>query len=551
MRSLFLAAALAACTLLPQASAAQRVLGAGQDATTPRRGVLRTTFSGENVLLRGRWADGVAQDLGAGLSVPLGPNNVIALGALNGLIDGLIPTDLEPTLGSTQVDLRQRLAFTRLGFEYGITDRLAMRVQAPFVRARAEALLRLNPAGVTAGLNPTLVGSGVAVGNRAVVDAYQNAVSSLTSRRDACAGDPGAFAECATINAEAALVDAAIQRGGQFATALTNIYGADGLGEGQRYVPLAGSSIEALFTNIGDGLRTDFTRWGVNDVTASTGLPLGAQTPITSGELTRLLGAPEGDGFAARPLTRAARQDLGDVDVGLTFTLFDAFPSDSARRAITGLGFRQSLAFTYRLGGGNFDLPDNLVDLGTGSGHDAVALHSHTDVMLNDRFWATVTVGWALGAAHERVIRVPTRQGDDLLPVQRQLPVRITPASMLELRVAPRYQLNDYFGFGGEWRFRARGEDGVQAVGSPLFAPGGLTVPSGDGAMQVPSNSNEQRWAWNVVYSTLGAQSRGRARLPLEIVYSHEQSVGSTRGIVPRRWEDRVALRFYTRLLGR
>lgn len=527
------------------------MLGAGQDATTPRRGVLRTTVSGENVLLRGRWADGAAQELGAGLSVPLGPNNVIALGALNGLVGGLVSTNLTPSLGSTKVDLRQRLAFTRLGFEYGVTDRLALRVQAPFVRARTEALLRLNPEGATAGLNPTLTGSGVAVGNRAVVDAYQNAVASLTSRRDACAGDPGAFPECATINAEAALVDAAIQRGAQFATALTNIYGADGLGEGQRYVPIAGSGLEALFVGIGDGLRTDFTRWGVNDVTASTGLPLGAQTPVTAGELARLLAAEEGDGFAARPLTRAARQDLGDVDVGLTLTLFDAYPSDSARRAISGLGFRQSVAVTYRLGGGNFDLPDNLIDLGTGSGHDAIALHSYTDVLLNDRFWATVTVAWALGAAHERVLRIPTRQGDDLIPVQRQLPVRITPASMLELRLAPRYRLNDYFTFGGEWRFRTRGEDEVRAIGSSLVAPAGLTVPSGDGAMQTPSNSNEHRWAWHVVYTTLGAESRGRARLPLELVYTHEQSVGSTRGIVPRRWEDRVALRFYTRLFGR
>jgi hypothetical protein len=551
MRFFFSAAALAACTLLPLDAGAQRVFGTGQDATTPRRGVLRTTFSGENVLLRGRWADGTAQELGAGLSSPLAPGNVVEMAAISGILGTFSSEFAFPTLGSPDVDLRQRLAFTRLGFEYGVTDRLAVRVQAPFVRARAEALLRLNPTGATAGLNPSLTGTGVAAGNRAVVDAYQNAVSSLTTRRDACAGDPGAFAECATINAETALVEAAIARGTQFATALTTIYGADGLAPGQRYVPMVGSSIEAIFAGIGDGLRTDFTRWGVNDVTASTGLPLGAQTHITAGELERLMAADEGDGFAARPLTRSARQDLGDVDIGLTFTLFDAYPSDSARRAVTGLGFRQSLGLTYRLGGGNFDLPDNLIDLGTGSGHDAIALHSFTDVMLNDRFWATVTVGWGLGAAHERVIRVPQQQGDDLIPVQRQALVRITPASMLELRVSPRYQLNDYFGFGAEWRFRSRGEDAVRAVGSSLAAPGGLTVPSGDGAMQTPSNSNEHRWAWSVAYSTLGAESRGKARMPLEIVYSHEQSVASFRGIVPRRWEDRVALRFYTRLLGR
>jgi hypothetical protein len=39
--------------------------------------------------------------------------------------------------------------------------------------------------------------------------------------------------------------------------------------------------------------------------------------------------------------------------------------------------------------------------------------------------------------------------------------------------------------------------------------------------------------------------------VPLEIGYSHEQSIASSVGTFPRRWEDRVQIRYYTRFLGR
>ena len=84
----------------------------------------------------------------------------------------------------------------------------------------------------------------------------------------------------------------------------------------------------------------------------------------------------------------------------------------------------------------------------------------------------------------------------------------------------------------------------------PITLPN-VPVPYGDGAIQMPSDANEHRWAWTFTYSTVGSTARGVARLPLGLHYTHEQSVGSTRGIVPRRWEDRVQIRVYTRLFGR
>ncbi|HRN54681.1 MAG TPA: hypothetical protein PK788_14390, partial [Gemmatimonadaceae bacterium] len=185
--------------------AAQRVLGPSPDATTLRRGTLRTSLESESILLRGRWADGESQPLGAGLGGPLTFRRVPGLISLQG---DLIALDLaveNPSLGDAQLDLRQRLAVTRLGFEYGLSDRITL-------RARAEASLGLDASSASAGLSPGLFGTGVFAANRTIVDAYDAAASALTARRDDCVNNAGAHPECATILAEAVQVDAAIAR---------------------------------------------------------------------------------------------------------------------------------------------------------------------------------------------------------------------------------------------------------------------------------------------------------------------------------------------------
>lgn len=551
MRPLLLA--FLAATAVAPALHAQRVLGPTLDATTLRRGTLRTSLESESILLRGRWADGEAEPLGAGLGGALDPSFPLAtpITALAAELVALGITDLVPSLGDAQLALHQRLAVTRLGLEYGLTDRITLRARAPFVRARAEGSLRLDASRASAGLNPSLFGSGVAADNRAIVDAYDGAATALGARRDDCVADANAHPECATILAEAAQVDAAIARAAQLAGAFTAIYGADGLGAGQRYVPMAGSPLEATLGQIATTLQGDYARWGAPIGVSGTGLPLGGQVPIAADELNGFYTGAAPGGLATAPLRRSTRQDLGDVDIGVTVKLFDAFPSDSARRAANRFGLRQSVSFTYRLGGGAYDIPDNIIDLGTGSGHDAIALHSITDIVVNDNLWTTVSLGWARAAEHERTLRLPERRGVDLVLPSRLTRVSITPADLLELRIAPRWQFNDYLAVGGEWRFRTRGADEVRALDPATPVIPGVPLPYGDGAIQMPSDANEHRWAWTFTYSTVGSTARGVTRLPLELHYTHGQSVGSSRGIVPRRWEDRVQLRVYTRLFGR
>ena len=534
-------------TLAPAMATAQRVIGPNTDAVTIPRGVLRTTLAVDNVIHRGRWNDGRAEDLGAGFTIGgLAAPHLSWLSTLDSEFGGIGVSGLNATLGETSLDLRQRLAVTRLGMEFGLTDWLTVSVDAPFVRARAEAQLRARgDSGLaTAGLNPLFVGSSVPASNRSTIDAYAGAANSLAARRDDCLSNPAAHTECADILAEGAQVNALIALTQQFATALTNIYGAQGAGGGTTgglpFVPLAGSPAEQFLRGRVDSLRTAFTRYGVGDI-STTGLPLGAQTPLSAEQLAALVSDPV-NGYGARPMTRSNRQDLGDVDVGVRFRLFDSFRGDSARFAASRLGIRQTVGLTYRLGGGMPDLPDNFIDLGTGSGHDAVAVRSFTDVIVNQRFWTTVMVGWARGMTHERDLRVPDFAGIEWLEAWRQTTVQIEPGSVIEARISPRFVLNDYFAFGSEWRWRSKAEDRHLLPSTSLLSPSALNTQSA---------WNEHRFGWTVSYSTLEAKSRGKSKRAIEIGYTHEQSVGSSVGIVPRRWEDRVQIRVYSRLFGR
>lgn len=512
-------------------------------------GTLRTTLLSENILFRGRWNDGAAEDLGGGFIGGLAAPQSSWLSALQIGVNAIGPGTGEMSLGTTKFDLRQRLAMTTLGLEFGITDRLSVSVAAPFVRARAEARLRADTTGATAGVNPIFSATGVPAANRTTIDAFTSAVTNLAARQSDCTGNPAAYPECGDILAETAQVNSLLALTQGFANGLADLYGAQGLAAGLPYVPLAGSAAEQTLQARVDSMRTAFTRYGVADL-ATTGLPLGAQTSLTAAQLAAIVADPV-NGYGARSTTRTARQDLGDVDIGLRFKVFDSFSGEAARLTASRFGIRQTLALTYRLGGGAFDLPDNFIDLGTGSGHDAIGLRSFTDVVVNERFWTTVSFGWAKGAEHSRVVRVPVVAGSDWIEPWRTSAVTITPGNVIDVRIAPRWQLSDYYSFGAEWRYRSKSEDAHALATTGALDPLGVFRTLDADVLDAQSDWNEHRFAWTVSYSTLGAVTRGKARLPIEIAYAHEQSISSSAGIVPRRWEDRLQLRYYTRFFGR
>jgi len=543
--------ALIAIALPLERSAAQRVLGPGPDAYTLPRGTLRISLTGDHGIDRERWNNGVREPLGGGFrTAEFGQTHNAALAVLTSEFNTLGVNGLNPSLGATRLDLRQRTMQTRFGVEYGLFTWLTVGVEAPFVRTRAEAALRLRgDSGIaSAGVNPIHYGSGVAGSNSATILAYVQAAAALGTRRDDCVANAGSHPECGDILAEAAQVDALIALTSSFATGLTRVYGTGAVGTGLPFVPLAGSTAEQTLLGRVDSMRTAFTRYGVTQISPTTGLPTGAQFPLTAAQLAAMVDTGFGGlgGYGARPMTRTATQSIGDVDLTVRIRLRDGLAMQyGAPERAEGFSWRQALALTFRLGAGSPDVPENFIDLGTGSGVNAIAVRSLTDLEFNRRLWTTVSVGFALGLPHTRSLRVPSQTGVEWLESWREAEVEIAPAAVLEFALAPRWHLSDYFAVGGEWRYRAKDKDEHEVVGATTVAQLGTNFLLNASALDERSDWNEHRLGWTISYSSLAAFSRGKIGLPFEVGYTHEQSIASGRGVLPRRWTDRLQFRYY------
>lgn len=536
---------------------AQRVLGGPDDAVTVPRGVLRIGIAGEHTAFRDRWRDGRLEKLGGGFSFPaLGPGQLAVLGPLQDDIRALGLPDFAASLGATELDLRQRMFVTPFSLELGVTEWFTLGITAPLVRVRSEAQFRVDGSSATLGLNPYFVGSDVPASNLATIDRFRTASASLTARRDGCISNPASAPECPTILAEAAQVDALIAGSSAFAGGLERTYGAQGAAAPSPYVPLAGSPAEdALLARVA-ALRDGFTRYGVGDITPATTLPLGAQVPLTVGDFNTLV-RDSTAGWGARPLASSARIDIGDIDVGVKLKLLDSFGGKSSaatgeRMTADRFGIRQSLGLTYRIGSGIRGEPGDFLDLGTGTGEDAYGVRSYTDVVVNDRFWSTIVLGYAQAQGEDAVIRVPTVTGDQLLESWREVLVPVTRGAVLQAEVAPRYHLSDFVAIGGYWGWRKRNADEYTVPPAAVAAPPAAgIVPFDVAGMSEAFASDEQRAGFSLTFSTLAAREAGRVSGRFEITFSHQQSITSGAGTVPKRWEDRVQLRYYTRLFGR
>ena len=536
----------------PRTIAAQRVLGGGDDAVTLPRGGFRFSLGGEHTAQRDRWRDGRLEGLGGAItSSAFGPLQFSMLAPVEQTVRALGVTGFDASLGVSTLDARQRLFVTPLGVEYGLSDRITLGARASLVRSRIEAQFRIrgDSGRATLGINPILAGSAVAANNLTAIGAYSAAATSLGARLTACQGDPGAAAQCPTILAEAASVAALISRTSAFANGLTTLYGA-GLVGGRRYVPFAGSAADSALRVRADSMRLAFERYGITNVTISTGLPLGAQVAVSGEDIDRLF-ADSVEGYGARRVSDGSIIELGDVHLSAKLRLFDSFGAAPSTRFAAGLrGIRQSVLVDLRLGTGTPERPDAFLDLGTGTGTGAIEVRSLTDLVVNDRFWTTLSVGYALAAAQNMTLRVPSDTGPAFLESWRETIVPVTPGARVDVSIAPRWHLNDYLALGALWQWRGKSAD-RHDIDSTATTPFGATVPLLGRILDDASKASEQRFGITATYSTLAARARGRPGMAFEITYAHQQSYSSGTGVVPKQWEDRLQLRYYTRFLGR
>ena len=526
----------------------QRLSGAGDDAIVLRRGELRWSIGGDwrvhDEVLDGA---GNRHALGDWLTIPS-----FGAAAYQGL--GLPQSSLQSMLGDPtatvslgSVRLREELHQTYLpiAFEYGVTRRLTVGVVLPIAWTYAGAALDINrtlPTPANLAINPGLATVAAASAAATVKTQALAAVAQLQAAYPACFGaapGPGC-----TPTITLAAVTAALGNG------VATVYGATG-----KFAPIAGSPLQtqvlARFTSINAQLRTALgTPAGSPDPIVAR--PVAAPVPMGLGDLNKMLFDPA-FGLSTDTLTVLERNAGGDIEVSAKYLWLDGLGDASthgdsaARFDAHGVNLRSSAGVIVRVGTAARPYPGQFLDPGAGDGSTAIALRSTTDIVVGTSFWASVSATYATVLA-DRVKRRLPASGSDVLPmllgtyeVDRRM------GDWATLEITPRWVFSDYFGVSGYYQFFVRRGDRYTGASTVVANAGGGTFTFDPAALNT-SHQLAHRVGLGFTYSTVAAHRKGKTGLALDITYQRVQVVSGEN--TPFMMQDRIAMRFYTPILG-
>jgi hypothetical protein len=453
----------------------------------------------------------------------------------------------EVSLGPIRTDFTARVTRSEFALDFGLTSRVMLSARLPYEHTISEVVVNVNPRderrfAANIGINPVLIAAQrdtVNAHNRRVVDSVLRAAQTLTTRLAGCAtssSDP----VCADQARARALVNDALG----FASGVAKTYGTGAdTTRGNQFVPMSNSTLQNAIAARVDALNASFKTY-IADVGPWED-PVPAQLPISAVQATTYLS----DSLEIATLGLVERSHIGDLEFGMKVLLLDTFGGNAAARAHTqGVGARFAVGGLARLGTGQIERPDDIFDIGTGDGQTDVEGNAAVDFVVGRRFWASVVGRYGVQLADEKTFRIPDVARNPYLMKYREQIVSRDLGDYIELEASPRYVYNDYLSFSANWLYRRKGED--KYTGSfTTEGPAGEPVTLDASILGVGSDETEQRVGGGASFSTLRAYDRGRARLPLEVQFSHWQSISGS-GYAPKRFTTQIQLRYYTRIFG-
>jgi hypothetical protein len=548
--------ALAVIATFANPAGAQRVLGVGDDALVLPRGVFRFRTLGQWTWFNERYGkdtpgrpDGALEPLGVDFTLDtIGVKQFPNLASLQSGLQALTgnPT-WYATLGNTVVNLRDHVTAFPFVFEAGLSKRLSIGIQIPYVVTRSSAFFNVNTAGTNGnlGFNPALGNTAAQAQNAAMFTQFTTAAAQLQGALDACAANPAASPNCPALNAQRANAQSLVNNSTLFANGINQIYGTS------PFVPVTGTDAQLTIEARVAAFRALYNQFGVTAIAATTTGPFASQARLSVRDAQTILTDPA-FGIEAAPLATVTRSHIGDIDLGAKFSVYDSFGgSTEARMSPKGINLRAAVGAMLRLPSGQMESPDNFIDIGTGRGATAIEGRWYTDLLVGNHFWQSFVLRFNKPFADDETMRIIDLPNQELAPLYRRQSVHRELGSTFEFETAPRIVLNNFFAVSSWYMYRHKQQDHYTGTFTiPAAVTGFADVNLDASTLDLETEQTEHRFGGGISFSNIYSFDQGKAKIPFEVTYLHWQTMGGSGGNQPKFFTDQIQLRLYARIFG-
>lgn len=412
-------------------------------------------------------------------------------------------------LGSSQAIVEHSRLVFPFRLEVGITDWLTVGAMVPFIRPRTELTFGLEA-------DSLLADVGLTPGTGTFLSTF------------------GAVLDQAELN-QPGNSDVIAARA--FLDALSAAY------DQQSVFPVTASATGARLQARLDQLRASLEAAGITGVPET--VPL-ADSYLTEEDFSSLLTS---SAMRAYPLENwTTPWTMGDVEVTVALRLLHlGFQPDSLGnlpffRAQLGVGG------LLRLGTGTQADPDRFLDQDPADGQTDLEGSVFGRVELGSRFGGWTHVRYGI-QQEGQVFRRIARPTETLPPVSRLAFLNWTPGNYFELQANPSFYFTPDITFGIRYHYWSKGEDRYTLPPTDPEAQVSLELPP-PALLNYETSQTLQEVGFNATYSTLAANARGEARLPMLVRFTYFRPVSGSGGRTPKGGRLEAGVTVYRTLWG-
>jgi hypothetical protein len=219
--------------------------------------------------------------------------------------------------------------------------------------------------------------------------------------------------------------------------------------------------------------------------------------------------------------TARGQFQLGDVQVGARYQLFNTVPPAAARDSLGARGFRATVGARARLPTGSRSAVMFLTEVASESGHLGIGGDFMADAVLSRRWWVSFAAAADVRLAAD-VQRRAFTAGDPFPGDSAIRTLSRAPGPRFVTSLTPRWRLTQEISFAGHYAFELQGATEFSAsdtLGEVVLGP-----------IETSEGWSAHRFGIGGSYSTLEAYERGETPFPAEFWILYRNTVTGTGG---------------------